>query len=153
MNEKKTIKKGSYFLLSPATKDKIQAIAGEKNVSQADVITEAIDHFYADRDEEYVVLKNMISGLMDEKLAAMQDKLHRIQVTSNVVDRDTKILLEFMNHYYLINEFKDLITTEKYKTNGMQQAEDLIQKRIHKHRQKKLDYEKRKAQKQQGSEV
>jgi len=153
MNVKKTTKKGSYFLLNPVTKDRIQTIAGEKNVSQADVITEAIDHFYADRDEKYGVFKNMISDLMDEKLAAMQDKLHRIQVTGNVVDRDTKILLEFMNHYYLINEFKDLITTEKYKTNGMQQAEDLIQKRIHKHRQKKLDYEKRKEQKQQESEA
>ncbi|WP_010531159.1 hypothetical protein [Lentibacillus jeotgali] len=153
MHEKKTTKKGSYFLLSPATKDKIQTIADEKHVSQADVITEAIDYFYTDRDEKYALFKNMISDLMDEKFATMQDKLHRIQVTGNVVDRDTKILLEFMNHYYLINEFKDLITTEKYKTNGMQQAEDLIQKRIHKHRQKKLDYEKRKSQKQQGSEV
>ncbi|QKY71353.1 hypothetical protein [Lentibacillus sp. CBA3610] len=153
MNEKKTTKKGSYFLLSPETKDKIQSIADEKNVSQADVITEAIDHYYADRNEKNVALKNMISDLMDEKLATMQEKLQRIQVTGNVVDRDTKILLEFMNHYYLINEFKDLITTEKYKTNGMQQAEELIQKRIHKHRQKKLDYEKRKAQKQQESEA
>ncbi|WP_200411861.1 MULTISPECIES: hypothetical protein [Virgibacillus] len=153
MNDKKTTKKGSYFLLSPATKDKIQTIADEKHLSQADVITETIDHYYAHRDEKYVVFKNIISDLMDEKLAAIQDKLHRIQVTGNVVDRDTKILLEFMNHYYLINEFKDLITTEKYKTNGMQQAEDLIQKRIHKHRQKKLDYEKRKAQKQQESEA
>src|SRR5699024_11074953 len=153
MNDKKTTKKGSYFLLSPATKDKIQTIADEKNESQADVIAEAIDHFYADRDEKYVVFKDMISDLMDEKLAAMQDKLHRIQVTGNVVDRDTKILLEFVNHYYLINEFKDLITTENYKTNRMQQAEDLIQIRIYIHRQKKLDYEKRKAQKQQGSEA
>ncbi|TFJ93108.1 hypothetical protein [Lentibacillus salicampi] len=139
--------------LSPDTVEKIQTIADEKHVSQADAITKAIDHFYADRDEKYVVFKDMISDLMDEKLAAMQDKLHRIQVTGNVVDRDTKILLEFVNHYYLINEFKDLITTEKYKTNGMQQAEDLIQKRIHKHRQKKLDYEKRKEQKQQESEA
>jgi len=153
MNEKKTTKKGSYFLLSPVTKDRIQTIAEGKHVSQADVITEAIDHYYADRAEDYVVFKNMISDLMDKKIAAIQDKLQRIQVTGNVVDRDTKILLEFMNHYYLMNEFKDLITTEKYKTNGMQQAEDLIQKRIHKHRQKKLDYEKRKAQKQQGSEA
>ncbi|GAB3043977.1 hypothetical protein [Virgibacillus ainsalahensis] len=142
-----------HVRLSPDTIEKIQTIAAEKHVSQADAITEAIDHYDAERDEKYVVFKNMISDLMDEKLATMQDKLHRIQVTGNVVDRDTKILLEFMNHYYLINEFKDLITTEKYKTNGMQQAEDLIQKRIHKYGQKKLDYENRKAQKQQGSEV
>src|SRR5699024_9199966 len=135
------------------TIEKVQTIADEKHVSQSDAITEAIEHYDAERDEKYVVFKMMVSDLLDEKLATMQEKLQRIQVTGNVVDRDTKILLEFMNHYYLINEFKDLITTEKYKTNGMQQAEDLIQKRIHKHRQKKLDYEKRKAQKQQGSEA
>ncbi|WP_010529468.1 hypothetical protein [Lentibacillus jeotgali] len=139
-----------HVRLAPNTVERVKTIAAEKHVSQADVITEAIDHYYADRDEKYVVFKDMISDLMDEKLATMQDKLHRIQVTGNVVDRDTKILLEFMNHYYLINEFKDLITTEKYKTNGMQQAEDLIQKRIHKHHQKKLDYEKRKGTKATG---
>ncbi|WP_088051882.1 hypothetical protein [Virgibacillus dakarensis] len=153
MGDINTIKKGSYFLLSQATKEKIKAIAAEKHVSQADVITTAIDHYYADCEEEYVVSKNMITDLIDEKLETMQERLHRIQVTGNVIDRDNKILLEFMNHYYLMNGFKDLITTEKYKTNGIQQAENLIQKRIHKQRQKKLDYEKRKEQKQQGRQA
>ncbi|WP_200411782.1 hypothetical protein [Virgibacillus salexigens] len=148
-----TTKQRLHVRLAPDIVEKIQTIAAEKHVSQTDAITEAIDHYFAERDEKYVVFQNMISELIDEKFAAMQEKLHRIQVTGNVIDRDTKIILEFMNHYYLINEFKDLITTEKYKTNGMQQAEDLIQKRIHKHRQKKLDYEKQKAQKQQESEA
>ncbi|WP_010529080.1 hypothetical protein [Lentibacillus jeotgali] len=142
-----TTKQRLHVRLVPDIIEKIQTIAAENHSSQADVITEAIEHYDAERNEKYVVFKNMIADLLDEKLEAMEDKLQSIQVTGNVVDRDTKILLEFMNHYYLMNEFKDLITTEKYKTNGMQQAEDLIQKRIHKHRQKKLDYEKRKAQK------
>jgi len=142
-----TTKQRLHVRLAPEIIEKIKTIAAENHSSQADVITEAIEQYDAERNEKYVVFKNMIADLLDEKLEAMEDKLQRIQVTGNVVDRDTKILLEFMNHYYLMNEFKDLITTEKYKTNGMQQAEDLIQKRIHKHRQKKLDYEKRKAQK------
>lgn len=79
----------------------------------------------------------------------MKEKVNRIQVASNVIDRDTKIILEFLNHYYLVNKFQNLITTEEFKTNGMEQAEQLIQKRIHKQRKKKLDYERQKEMKQQ----
>src|SRR5699024_5892774 len=97
----------------------------------------------------YTLLKQTLSNLLDEKLAFMKEKMNRIQVASNVIDRDTKIILEFLNHYYLVNKFQNLITTEEFKTNGLEQAEQLVQKRIHKQRKKKLDYERQKEMKQQ----
>src|SRR5699024_12816150 len=91
--------------------------------------------------EEHTLLKQTLSSLLDEKLSFMKEKMNRIQVVSNVIDRDTKIILEFLNHYYLVNKFQNLIITDEYKTNGMEQAEQLIQKRVHTQRNKKLDYE------------
>ncbi|ASK61355.1 hypothetical protein CFK37_03790 [Virgibacillus phasianinus] len=135
-----------HVRLKSDTIESIKTIACEKDVSQADAITLAIDHYYAERKEEYAALKRMVAYVIDEKMESMIEKINKLQVTGNVIDRDTKILLEFMNHYYLVNKFKDLVTTDKYKTEGLRDAEDLIQKRIHKQRKKKLDYEKRKEQ-------
>src|SRR5690625_1232346 len=147
ITEKK--KQGSYFMLSPETKEKIKVAANEKHTSQANAIALIIDDYFESQEEEHVLLKQTMSDLLDEKLVSMKDKMNRIQVASNVIDRDTKVILEFMNHYYLVNKFQNLITTEEYKTNGMEQAEQLIQKRIHKQRKKKLDYERQKEMKQQ----
>ncbi|ASK61602.1 hypothetical protein CFK37_05185 [Virgibacillus phasianinus] len=148
MTEEK--KQGSYFLLSTETKEKIKVAANENHTSQANAIALMVDAYFESREEEYVLFKQTISDLLDEKLDFIKEKMNRIQVASNVIDRDTKIILEFMNHYYLVNKFKNLITTEEFKTKGMEQAEELVQKRIHKQRQKKLDYEQQKELKQQA---
>lgn len=133
-----------HVRLQPKTLEKIQTIVDEENTTQADAITLAIDHYFTEREEEQVAIKRMISNVMEEKMNTINEKLRTLQVTGNVIDRDTKIQLEFMNHYYLVNNFNKLATTEEYKTKGLQQAEDLIQKRIHKQRKKKLDDEQRK---------
>src|SRR5699024_7773855 len=146
MTEEK--KQGSYFMLSPETKEKIKVAANENHTSQASAIALMADTYFESREEEHVLLKQTISDLLDEKLASMKDKMNRIQVASNVIDRDTKIILEFLNHYYLVNKFKNLITTEELKTKGMEQAEQLVQKRIHKQRKRKLDYERQQELKQ-----
>ncbi|WP_440897118.1 hypothetical protein ACS127_03870 [Amphibacillus sp. Q70] len=148
MTEEK--KQGSYFLLSTETKEKIKVAANENHTSQANAIALMVDAYFENREEEYVLFKQTISDLLDEKLGFVKEKMNRIQVASNVIDRDTKIILEFMNHYYLVNKFKNLITTEEYKTKGMEQAEELVQKRIHKQRKKKLDHERQKGLKQQA---
>src|SRR5690625_3679042 len=150
MTEEK--KQGSYFLLSTETKEKIKVAANENHTSQANAIALMVDAYFESREEEYVLFKQTISDLLDEKLSFVKEKMNRIQVASNVIDRDTKIILEFMNHYYLVNKFKNLITTEEFKTNGMEQAEQLIQKRIHKQRKKKLDYERQKEMKKYNTE-
>ena len=148
MTEEK--KQGSYFLLSTETKEKIKVTANENHTSQANAIALMVDAYFESREEEYFLFKQTISDLLDEKFDFLKEKMNRIQVASNVIDRDTKIILEFMNHYYLVNKFKNLITTEEFKTKGMEQAEELVQKRIHKQRQKKLDYERKKELKQQA---
>src|SRR5699024_7622413 len=148
MNMMEGKKQGSYFMLSPETKEKIKMAANENHMSQANAIALMADIYFEIREEEHVLLKQTLSDLLDEKLTFIKEKMSRIQVASNVIDRDTKIILEFMNHYYLVNKFKALITTEELKTKGMEQAEQLVQKRIHKQRKRKLDYERQQELKQ-----
>lgn len=145
-------KQGTYFMLSPEIRQKIKQIAYEEHLSQANAIALMVDTYFESREEEHALLKSTIDSLLDEKLAFMKEKMNRIQVASNVIDRDTKIILEFLNHYYLVNKFQHLITTDEFKTNGMEQAEQLVQKRIHKQRKKKLDYERQKVLKQESAE-
>lgn len=133
-------------MLSPEIKEKINVIAKEKSLSQANAVERMVNSYFESREVEHLHLKQTISDLLDEKLEPTKEKLQKLQVTGNVIDRDTKIILEFMNHYYLMNKFNKLATTEEYKTNGLQQAENLVQKRIHKQRKKKLDYEQQKRQ-------
>src|SRR5699024_2625711 len=132
MTEEK--KQGSYFLLSTETKEKIKVTANENHTSQANAIALMVDAYFESREEEYFLFKQTISDLLDEKFDFLKEKMNRIQVASNVIDRDTKIILEFMNHYYLVNKFKNLITTEEFKTKRIEQVEELMQKRIHKQR-------------------
>src|SRR5690625_5060833 len=108
MTEEK--KQGSYFLLSPETKENIKVIANEKHTSQANAIALMVDAYFENREEEYVLFKQTISDLLDEKLSFLKEKMNRIQVASNVINRDTTIILEFMNDYYLVNKSKNLIT-------------------------------------------
>jgi len=145
-------KQGTYFMLTPEIKERIKVIAHENHLSQANALSLMVDAYFKNREEENTLLKQTLSNLLDEKLSFMKEKMNRIQVASNVIDRDTKIILEFLNHYYLVNKFQNLITTEEFKTNGIEQAEKLIQKRIHKQRKKKLDYERQREIKQNNAE-
>src|SRR5699024_11794258 len=98
----------------------MQLITTNNLLSQANAISMMVDTYFESREEEHNLLQQTLSSLLDEKLSFMKEKMNRIQVASNVIDRDTKIILEFLNHYYLVNKFQNLITTEEYKTNGLE---------------------------------
>src|SRR5699024_4635137 len=107
-------KQGAYFMLSPEIKEKIKVIANENHLSQANAISLMVDAYFESREEEHTLLKQTLSSLLDEKLSFMKGKMNRIQIASNVIDRDTKIILELANHYYLVNKVQTLITTEEW---------------------------------------
>jgi hypothetical protein len=138
----------SYYLFSRDTKDKIKQIAEEKKCSEVNAITIVVDDYMQQKGEQQSALLDAISQLMDEKLGEIKESLHRLQVTGNVIDRDTKMILEFWNHYFVVNKFKHFISTEKFKTDEVKEAEALIKERISKHRQRKLEWEQKKKAKQ-----
>lgn len=132
--------KKTYRLKKDVIK-KIEQLAAEEGTSHANAIEIMVYEYFESKDEKLHSLLEAMSNLLDEKLNEMKEDLKRVRVTSNVIDRDTKMMLEFWNHYFVVNDFKELATTEKYKTEEFKEAEALIKKRIAHHRQRKLDWE------------
>ncbi|MFD1707548.1 hypothetical protein ACFSCZ_12520 [Siminovitchia sediminis] len=136
--------KKSYRLTSD-TVQKIEQLSFEENTSQANAIEIMVQQFFENREKERVALLEAIEKLVDQKLienlSGMQEDLKRIRVTGNVIDRNVQMQLEFWNHYFIVNEFKELATTEKYKTEELTEAEVVVKNRIAHNRQRKLDWE------------
>lgn len=120
---------------------KIEQLAAEEKCSHGDAIELMVNKYFENKDKKHQALMEDMSNLLDEKLNEMKEDLKRIRITSNVIDRDTKMMLEFWNHYFVVNDFKELGTTDKFKTEEFKEAEALIKKRIAHHHQKKLDRE------------
>lgn len=140
-------KKGSYYRLSNDTREKIKMIAQEKKMSHAEVIEHMVDKYFENRSEEYKALmksiEELLNKVLDEKLETLKQDVKQIRVIANVIDRNTQMMLEFWNHYFIANEFKMFATTETYRAEELNIAEQLVKKRIAHNRQRKLDREKR----------
>lgn len=126
------VKKGSYYRLSNDTKEKIKMLAQEKKMSHADAIEYMVESFFENRSEEHKALMQSIETLIED--------MERMRVIANVIDRNTQMMLEFWNHYFIANEFKMFATTDMYKAEELNIAEQIVKKRIAERRQ--LKYEK-----------
>jgi len=134
-------KKRKNLSLEVDTINKIKALSTDENKSESAMVDKAIERYFMGRDEEHNVLVETLSKIFDEKLKILIEDLKRVKVTGNVIDRDTKMMMEFWNHYFVANEFNMFITTEQHKTKEFSEAESLIKKRISENRQRKLDWE------------
>lgn len=52
------------------------------------------------------------------------------------------MLLQFANHYFTVNRFERLATTNQFMSKGMVQAEEFVKDQISNARMKKLEREK-----------
>ena len=141
------VKKGAYFNLNLEALKHLKVLASEMKMSQGEVIEYFIEKNIKGRSEEHKLLKDTISTLFKEELSPVISDLNRIRVASNVIDRNVQMTMEFWNHYFLVNDFKALGTIEKIKTGLFREAEVHIQERIAHNRQRKLDWESKRKQK------
>src|SRR5690625_2076831 len=134
-------KKRKNLSLEADTIKKIKAMSTDKNKSESAIVDKAIELYFMDRDKEHNFLVETLSQIFDEKLKILIEDLKRVKVTGNVIDRDTKMMMEFWNHYFVANEYNMFVTTDQHKTKELSEAESLIKKRISENRQRKLDWE------------
>lgn len=124
---------GSYYRLSDNARNVIRMIADERKISQAHAIEWLTD--------EYIRSKAEKESETMKLLLELKEDVRRVRAASNVIDRNTQMQIEFWNHYFIVNKFKMLGSTEKYKAEELTEAEELVKKRIAHLRQKKLDWE------------
>lgn len=135
-----------HYTLHQSTILKIEELAKEKATSKSDIVDRSIASYYKEREEKYKEVKQMISDLLDEKLASTNETLKRIWLTGNVIDRHTQMLVEFWNYHFYIEEFidetrihDDLISREDSEAKPIELAEKLIKERINGKRNSKLE--------------
>lgn len=133
------------YRLAPDTIKKIDQLADEKNQSREGVIDYLVlQHFEHESAQNQAILTAIEDKLQQHLQLIFEpliEDLNRVRVTSNVIDRNVQMLLEFWNHYFIMTEAKSLGSTKRYKTIPFEEAESLVKERVAHNRQKKLDRE------------
>lgn len=142
-------KKKKNFWLTDSTILKLEQLATEKNLTLGGVIEYLIETLYAHETSQNQALLTEVEAMMHKYLhnllEPITEDLKRVRVTGNVIDRNTQMMLEFWNHYFIMTDAKQLGSTERLKTVPYIQAEELIKSRIAHNRQKKIDQETKRA--------
>lgn len=126
-----TRKQRKNIMLSPETIDNIIEKSNQQSLSHSQVIENILNEYF-EKDP------------LEEKINEMNKLLKRVWLTGNVIDRHTKMMIEFWNHYFFVKKFDAFATTEKVKRDEIIQSENLIRKRIAESRQRKIDAQNRK---------
>lgn len=147
-NENKKQQKNLF--LTESTIKKIEQLKKDRKLtSHGAVIEYLVDSYFANESAQNKVLlaeiDEMIVQHIQRVFEPLTEDLKRIRVTGNVIDRNTQMMLEFWNHYFIMTDAKQLGSTGRLKTVPYKQAEELIKNRIAHNRQKKIDQETKRA--------
>ncbi|MFY2307156.1 hypothetical protein ACOSZE_06815 [Lysinibacillus fusiformis] len=141
-NENKKQQKNLF--LTESTIKKIEQLKIDRKLSSHGAVIEyLVDSYFANESSQNQALLTEIDAIMFQHLQRvfepLTEDLKRVRVTGNVIDRNTQMMLEFWNHYFIMTDAKQLGSTDKYKTMPFEEAEELIKDRIAHNRQKKID--------------
>ncbi|MED4882781.1 hypothetical protein [Bacillus smithii] len=115
----------------------IEQYAKEKKLKPSLALTQIVKEHAKQNNELLEQIKQAVKEVV-------QEDLNRIRAGTNLADRNSRMILEFMNHYFIVNTFKELITTDKFKSPGIIEAEQVVKKQIAEARLKKLEWEQKK---------
>ncbi len=143
-NENKKQQKNLF--LTESTIKKIEQLKIDRKLSSHGAVIEyLVDSYFANESSQNQALLTEIDAIMYRHLQGilepLKEDLKRLRVTGNVIDRNTQMMLEFWNHYFIMTDAKQLGSTDKYKTVPFEEAEEVIKDRIAHNRQKKIDRE------------
>ncbi|MGU9545612.1 hypothetical protein [Bacillus cereus] len=132
MSKKKMDK--NYYL-NENTVAYIKEYAEEKGIKPS----HALERIIAEHQNQNHDLLEQIKGAVKE---VVHEDLGRIRAGTNLADKHTRMLLQFANHYFTVNKFERLATTNQFMSKGMVQAEEFVKDQISNARMKKLERQK-----------
>ncbi|MDA2067856.1 hypothetical protein [Bacillus cereus] len=132
MSKKKMDK--TYYL-NETTVAYIKEYAEEKGIKPS----HALERIVAEHQNQNHDLLEQIKGAVKD---VIHEDLGRIRAGTNLTDKHTRMLLQFANHYFTVNRFERLATTNQFMSKGMVQAEEFVKDQISNARMKKLEREK-----------
>jgi len=127
--------------LNEETKQYIQAYMEENNIGfTGEAIAQICKEHKEAKSNEWSL--KYISEVVSNNLhQALKDELTRIRLGANSADKNTQILIEYMNGLFFHHGFDGLMTTELQELDSTKVAKEAVEKRIAHQRQKKVDAE------------
>jgi hypothetical protein len=71
----------------------------------------------------------------------LREELIRIRLGTNNTDRNTQILMELLNGMMIHESVDDILTTDQMVAKGLATAKNIVQERIENKRQKRVEWE------------
>ena len=127
--------------LNEETKQYIQTYMEEKNIG---FTGEAIAQIYKEHKEAKSnewSLKYISEVVSNNLHQVLKDELTKIRLGANSADKNTQILIEYMNGLFFHHGFDGLMTTDLQELDSTKVAKEAVEKRIANQRQKRIDWE------------
>lgn len=131
------------YRLTPLTVARIEQFAKEEEVTNTEALEIMIQDYFKNRTDDYYKLEQFIETIMTRFLTTISSDIQHIRKSNTAIDSHTQMLLEFWNHYFLINDFNQLGSTEVMKAPELNVAEEVVRNRISHRLQRKITQEKK----------
>ncbi|MFB2350324.1 hypothetical protein [Priestia megaterium] len=127
--------------LNEETKKYIQAYMEENNIGfTGEAIAQICKEHKEARSNEWSL--KYISEVVSNNLhQVLKEELTKIRLGANSADKNTQILIEYMNGLFFHHGFDGLMTTDLQELDSTKVAKEAVEKRIANQRQKRIDWE------------
>ncbi|GAB1779472.1 hypothetical protein PMEGAS67_49490 [Priestia megaterium] len=127
--------------LNEETKQYIQTYMEENNIGfTGEAIAQICKEHKEAKSNEWSL--KYISEVVSNNLhQVLKDELTKIRLGANSADKNTQILIEYMNGLFFHHGFDGLMTTDLQELDSTKVAKEAVEKRIANQRQKRIDWE------------
>lgn len=125
------------ILLSKETEQILQATTSEKGISQSEFVDNAINYYIKNDGVDLPNLVDAIDLVFKQYFDTFSSDLKRIRHATNSIDKDSKMMIEFWNHYFYAEEYGELASTSFKHMKPIKVAKMIVEKRIKKAQQNK----------------
>ncbi|MBD8114379.1 hypothetical protein BMG_5811 (plasmid) [Priestia megaterium] len=121
-------------------------IAGHKLRFPGEAIMDICQKYREEKKKEWS-LDTIMEAVSENLHDVPRDELKKLRLGINSVDKNTQIFIEFMNGLYFYHNYHGIMTTNLQEVGVTKIAEEVVEERILKQRQQRLDkeYPKRKS--------
>lgn len=121
--------------------DYMEEIKEEQNFKyNGDAITYLVNEHKRLKKNQWSL--NYVAEVVSQNLyQSLKDELARIRLGTNNTDRNTQIVIELLNGIMINDSVDDILTTDQMEAKGLVTAKTTIQERIEYKRQKRVEWE------------
>ena len=137
---RKELKIKRNFSIEKNTFDYLNDIQSEN--ANINSMSSAIDFIAMEhKSKSDTTIEQMIKIIASEVAKELKGELTKIIKGINSADRNTQIVMEMLNGFFIKNNVGFIATSDVFKAEGLELAEEAVRKRISKSRVRKLDNE------------